>query len=171
LPCRGRRAHAEIQGAGGERGRSNDQAALLGACDLCVVPSFHEPLGNVILEAWSLKVPVVAAASEGPSWLITDGQTGLLCEPLNKADLAAKIREAQDNPDLLRAMAEKGYAKWAGGFSKEIICRQYMNFFNEIRANERSPSMTARMGRMLKGFTRQYRPRPSQKEYRPLIGR
>jgi glycosyltransferase involved in cell wall biosynthesis len=151
-------------------GWRDDQAALLGACDLCVVPSFHEPLGNVILEAWSLKVPVVAAASEGPSWLIEDGETGLLCEPLNAVDFAAKISQAQGNPALLSSLAEKGHAKWAAGFSKDVICRQYTDFFSEILSNRRSPSMPARMSRMLKGFALQYRSRPSQKEYRPGAG-
>jgi glycosyltransferase involved in cell wall biosynthesis len=137
-------------------GWRNDQAALLGACDLCVVPSSHEPLGNVILEAWSLKVPVVAAASEGPSWLISHGETGLLCQPLNAQDLAAKIREAHDNPDLLARMAGHGHDKWASSFSKDVICRQYIAFFKDITENRRSPSMRARMTRMLKGLASRY---------------
>jgi glycosyltransferase involved in cell wall biosynthesis len=150
-------------------GWRDDQAAVLGACDLCVVSSSHEPLGNVILEAWSLKVPVVSAASEGPSWLIEHGETGLLCEPRNAGDLAAKITQVQDNPALLASLAAKGHAKWAGGFSKDVICRQYIDFFSEILTNRRSPSMSARMSRMVKGFALQYRWRPSQKEYRSTV--
>jgi glycosyltransferase involved in cell wall biosynthesis len=149
-------------------GWRDDQAALLGACDLCVVPSFHEPLGNVILEAWSLKAPVVAAASEGPSWLITHGDTGLLCEPRNVTDLAAKIRQALESPTLRESLARNGHEKWATRFSKDVICRQYTDFFEEIRTNRRAPSMPARMTRMIKGFAFQYRSRPSQKEYRSL---
>lgn len=148
-------------------GWRDDQAALLGACDLCVVSSFHEPLGNVILEAWSLNAPVVAAASEGPRWLIAHGETGLLCEPQNALDLAGKVRQAMDNPDLRRSLAERGHAKWAAHFSKDVICRQYADFFAEIRASGRGPSLPARMTRMIKGLALQYRYRPSQKEYRP----
>jgi glycosyltransferase involved in cell wall biosynthesis len=148
-------------------GWRNDQAALLGACDLCVVSSFHEPLGNVILEAWSLKVPVVAAASEGPSWLITHGETGLLCEPQDPIDLAAKIRQAMENPVLRQSLAGNGHAKWAGHFSKDTICRQYTAFFEDITTNRRSPSLPARMGRMLKGFALQHRRRPAHKDYQP----
>ncbi len=150
-------------------GWRDDQAALLGACDLCVVSSFHEPLGNVILEAWSLKVPVVSAASEGPSWLIEHGETGLLCQPMNVDDFAAKITRAQHDPALLASLAAKGHAKWASGFSKDVICRQYTDFFSKILTNRRSPSMSARMSRMVKGFALQYRWRPSQKEYRPTV--
>jgi glycosyltransferase involved in cell wall biosynthesis len=150
-------------------GWRTDQAALLGACDILAVSAFHEPLGNVILEAWSLGVPVVSAASEGPRWLIEHGTSGLLCEPLNSTDMAAKIREAQDNPAMLKRIAENGYAKWASNFSKDVICRQYVDFFTEIKERGRSPSMPARISRMLKGLALQYRPRPSQKEYRPGV--
>jgi glycosyltransferase involved in cell wall biosynthesis len=131
------------------------------------VSAFHEPLGNVILEAWSLQKPVISAASEGPRWLIDHGNTGLLCEPLNAADMAAKIEQAQRNPALLKSLAENGHAKWTDSFSRDVICRQYADFFTEIKERRRSPSMPARITRMLKGLALQYRNRPSQKEYRP----
>lgn len=161
------RVHAAEQGVADRvrfLGWRSDQAALLGACDLCVVSSAHEPLGNVVLEAWSLNVPVVAAASEGPSWLIEDGETGLLCEKLSASDLAAKIRRVMESPDLRRHLAASGHAKWAQSFSRDVICRQYVDFFTAITANRAAPSMAARMSRMLKGFALQYRARPSQKE-------
>ena len=41
--------------------------ALLAAADLLVCPSRHEPLGNVVIEAWAAGVPVVATASDGPA--------------------------------------------------------------------------------------------------------
>lgn len=137
-------------------GWRDDQAALLGACDLCVVPSRHEPLGNVVIEAWSVGAPVVAAASEGPSWLIENGETGLLCEPGNAADLAAKIREVQDNPALRARLAANGHAKWAGGFARDAICRQYVEFFRQVRIARRA-SAPVRLTRMLKGLALQSR--------------
>src|SRR5271166_2069712 len=85
-------AHAVIAGEGPERARLEDTArqegvsdrlhllgwradtgALLAASDLLVCPSRHEPLGNVVIEAWSARRPVVAAASEGPTELIRPG--------------------------------------------------------------------------------------------------
>lgn len=129
------KAHALAEGVGGRvrfLGWRDDQAALLGAADLCVVPSYHEPLSNVTLEAWSLGVPVVAAASEGPSWLITPGETGLLCTPKDPHDLAAKIRQAMEDGDLRRTIAEGGHRKWQEQFSKKAICEQYLSFFREV---------------------------------------
>ncbi len=51
---------------------------LLANADFLVCPSLHEPLGNVVIEAWSAGVPVVATASDGPAGLIEDGVSGLL---------------------------------------------------------------------------------------------
>ena len=96
LPC----VHAVIAGEGPERaallelarregvadrlhlpGWRTDTAALLAAADLLVCPSRHEPLGNVVIEAWSARRPVVAAAAEGPRELISSGRDGLLVPP------------------------------------------------------------------------------------------
>ncbi len=59
-------------------GWREDVPALLADADLLVCPSREEPLGNVVIEAWSAGVPVVATASDGPAGLIVDGESGLL---------------------------------------------------------------------------------------------
>ena len=51
-------------------GWRDDTAALLKTADLFVCPSRHEPLGNVVIEAWAQGLPVVAADSMGPGTLI-----------------------------------------------------------------------------------------------------
>lgn len=109
----------------------DDRASLLRRADLCVVPSHHEPLGNVILEAWSAKCPVIAAASEGPNWLIEDGSTGRLLEPGNVEALAAALRQARDDIQARRGWAEAGYARWQDGFTEDVICGKYIDFFAE----------------------------------------
>lgn len=113
-------------------GWRDDQAALLAAADVCVVPSHLEPLSNVTLEAWSLGVPVVAARSEGPAWLIDDETTGMLVPIGSPEALADRVRALHDDPDLRRAIGEGGRLKWQGGFSKDEICRQYIELFEEL---------------------------------------
>ncbi|MEJ2228770.1 MAG: FkbM family methyltransferase [Alphaproteobacteria bacterium] len=160
------RAHAISEGVAHRvrfLGWRDDQAALLKTCDLCVVPSHHEPLGNVILEAWSLGAPVVAAASEGPSWLISHGDTGMLAEPKNVSDLAEKISEVQQNAKLRQRIAANGNAKWANEFSKDIICRQYVSFLEEAIAAPRVSRLT-RISRLARGLAPLPSHRPSQKD-------
>src|SRR6202045_977324 len=59
-------------------GWREDVPRLLASADLLVFPSLHEPLGNVVIEAWSAGLPVVATASDGPAGLIQDGESGIL---------------------------------------------------------------------------------------------
>src|SRR6202040_1450458 len=46
-------------------GWRGDGAGLLAPADLLVCPSLYEPLGNVVIEAWSAGLPVVATARDG----------------------------------------------------------------------------------------------------------
>ena len=82
----------------------------LRSADLLVCPSIHEPLGNVVIEAWSAGLPVVATASDGPAGLIEDGVNGLLV-PLPD-------RPGGGPPALARAIerlcADRGIARSAG---------------------------------------------------------
>ncbi len=69
-------------------GWRNDSGALLKAADLFVSSSRHEPLGNMVLEAFSAQTPVLAANSEGPAEVIRDGIDGILTPIDNPAALA-----------------------------------------------------------------------------------
>ena len=60
-------------------GWREDVPELLANADLLVCPSLHEPLGNVVIEAWSAGLPVVATASDGPAALIEDESVGFWC--------------------------------------------------------------------------------------------
>lgn len=81
-------------------GWRTDQAALLAACTLLACPSRQEPLGNVVLEAFSASRPVVAAASAGPVELIRPWETGLLVPVDDAEDLAEAIAAVVGDQDL-----------------------------------------------------------------------
>jgi len=102
------------------------------ASDLFVCPSRHEPLGNVIVEAWAHRCPVVAAAAQGPLELIENGTDGLLVEIDDHVALAGAINKVLDEPALGQSMAAAGYARYVDSFSKDVVVGQYMNFFESI---------------------------------------
>lgn len=110
----------------------DDRESLMKQAHLCVIPSHHEPLGNVILEAWSVGCPVIAAASEGPSWLIEHGSTGYLVAPGNVEELSAAITFAKNNAELRENWARAAYSRWQQEFSEDVICDQYIRFFKEV---------------------------------------
>jgi len=114
-------------------GWREDTGALLAACDLFICPSRHEPLGNVVLEAWSAARPVIAAAAQGPSELIAEGETGLLVPVDAVEPLAATINALL--PDASRAanLAAKGRAQFEENFAEAPVLAQWREFLHKVQ--------------------------------------
>ncbi len=106
-----------------------DPAPWLSACDVFVMPSVHEPLGNVILEAWGAGVPVVSSRSEGPSWMMHEGEDGLLFGLEDAAGLAAALRRLRDDRALRARLVEGGRRTLDATFSKAAVTRAYVDLF------------------------------------------
>ncbi|MFP6880030.1 MAG: glycosyltransferase family 4 protein [Roseibacillus sp.] len=105
---------------------------LYATADLCLVPSRVEPLGNVVLESWSFDLPIVAAASEGPSWLIDNGENGLLI-PIDDADAgAAAVRKLLEDQPLAQRLVAGGRAKLEAKFSRDGIVKEYEDLFGRL---------------------------------------
>jgi glycosyltransferase involved in cell wall biosynthesis len=98
-------------------GWRRDAGALLRAADLFVCASRVEPLGNMVIEAWSAGCPVVAVAADGPRELIRDGQDGVLTPLENPAALAAAIASLLADPGRARRLAESGRRRFEAEFA------------------------------------------------------
>ncbi len=113
-------------------GWREDTAALLAAADLFVCPSRHEPLGNVVIEAWAQGVAVVAADSYGPGTLIEHRVSGILVPVDDATTMGQVIRNLLGDKDLRDRIARQGYEVYAKNFAEEMIVEQYMDFLNKI---------------------------------------
>ncbi len=105
---------------------------LIDAVDVLVCASRHEPLGNVVIEAWAHRVPVVAAASQGPRGLIRDGRDGLLVPVDDAPGLATAVRRLIDDRALGAALARAGRARYETEFTESAVVRRYLAFFNQV---------------------------------------
>ena len=113
-------------------GWRDDVPALYAAADLFVCPSRHEPLGNVILEAWAQQKPVIAASSQGPLALIQDGETGMLV-PVDEPEVMARcIRLSLRDRGLLIRLAENGYKAFQKDFTEARVVDRYADFFRQV---------------------------------------
>lgn len=136
--------HAVIAGDGPERGAllalasregvadrlhllgwRTDQAALLAACTVLACPSRHEPLGNVVLEAFSAGCPVVAADAAGPVELIADGATGLLVPRDDPGRLAQGLGDVLHDPGLAGRLGAAGRACFEAGHRAAPVLRRW----------------------------------------------
>jgi glycosyltransferase involved in cell wall biosynthesis len=110
-------------------GWREDASSLYRAADICLFPSRFEPLGNVVIQCWAHGLPIIAAASQGPGALITDGEDGLLV-PVDDADaLAAAVRRLLDNPMLPIRLIQNGHARVEGEFSEAAVVAQWRALF------------------------------------------
>lgn len=110
-------------------GWRNDAVALYRTADACLFPSRFEPLGNVIIQCWANGLPVIAAASQGPSQLISDGQDGLLVPIDDVEALAGATRRLLVEPKLREQMVQQGLIRINGEFSKAAVVSQWQALF------------------------------------------
>jgi glycosyltransferase involved in cell wall biosynthesis len=114
-------------------GWRDDPPALLAAADLFLCSSRHEPLGNIVLDAWAHGVPVVAARAQGPTQLIEDGRTGLLA-PVDDAEaLAAAVQRLIEAPDLGQDIAGQAHAVFLERFSEGPVVAAYQTFLDSVK--------------------------------------
>ncbi len=113
-------------------GWRTDNAALLAACDMLVCSSRTEPLGNVILEAFSANRPVVAAMAEGPRELIEPGRTGVLVAQESAIALAAGIEGVLGNPAQTAAMVRAARTRYEAAFSERAVMAQWRDFLHTV---------------------------------------
>ena len=113
-------------------GWRDDTARLLASADLFVCPSRHEPLGNVVIEAWASARPVVAAAAQGPLELIRPGETGLLTPLEDPASLAAAILALINDPSRATRLARAGRAAFEAQFTEAAVVERYRAFLAKV---------------------------------------
>lgn len=112
-------------------GWRTDPSALYRTADVCVFPSRHEPLGNVVIQAWAHGLPVVAAASQGPTSLIRPGKDGLLV-PIDDAEATADaVRSLLDAPATRARFAAEGLRRVAAEFSEAAVVGQWKSLFSD----------------------------------------
>ena len=91
--------------------------AFLRACDLIVCVPWYEPFGIVPLEAMACGVPVIVSRVGGLIDTVVDGTTGFHVPPNDPASLAAAIEALQRDPNLRRAMGERGVERVRSRYS------------------------------------------------------
>jgi len=98
-----------------------EQPLWYNAADLFVYPSLYEGFGFPPLEAMACGTPVVASGTSALPEVV--GDAGLLVNPRSAAELAEAMRRVLADPDLGRALGERGLAR-ARGFTWQTAARQ-----------------------------------------------
>jgi glycosyltransferase involved in cell wall biosynthesis len=106
--------------------------SLYHEADVYVQPSLYEPLAIAILEAMSMKKPIVATRVGGTPELITDGEEGILVEPANSSQLAKAIMTVLSSPSYSKKLGLKGRNKVEKEFSWKKIAERTLALYEEV---------------------------------------
>ncbi len=81
---------------------------LLQASDIFVRASLSEGLGNSFLEAMVAGIPIIGTPVGGIPDFLTDGETGVFCQPRDPASLARAALRIQTEPGLRARLIVQG---------------------------------------------------------------
>jgi len=102
------------------------------AADCFVCPSvWKEGAGNVNLEAMACGLPVVASRIGGIPEFVEDGRSGLLFTPGDHRELAERIRQLCDDPELRQRMGLEARSNAIRRFSTQSLLAEHLEVYRE----------------------------------------
>jgi glycosyltransferase involved in cell wall biosynthesis len=102
------------------------------AAEVFCLPSLHEPFGIVILEAWAAGRPVVAARVGGIPSFTRDGEDIVHAASGDTGDLAARLLQVLEDPNLAARIAASGRAKARRDFSWSAIAGRLSDIYRDL---------------------------------------
>jgi glycosyltransferase involved in cell wall biosynthesis len=102
-------------------GHVPDMAGLYARCHIVCLPSYHEGVPKVLLEAAACGRPAVATDIAGCRRVVEPGRSGLLVPPRDATALAAALAELIRRPDLRRAFGDRARALAESTFAAPLI--------------------------------------------------
>lgn len=113
-------------------GYRNDIQNIMSQLDLIVLSSLWEGLPLTPIEAYSVGKTVIGTAVDGTPEIIRDGIDGYLVEPRNSVQLAKKMNELIENPEMLVSMGINAMKRYQEEFSFDKLSNRYLYFYEEL---------------------------------------
>ena len=102
---------------------------VLKSSQVLVLPSRIESVPQSILEAFYLKIPVIATNVGGVHELVSNNKTGLLVAPNNSKELLEKINYLLNDIELCNRLANNAYEFVMKNFSWEVLLPKYIELY------------------------------------------
>ncbi|TYC62730.1 glycosyltransferase [Marinobacter sp. BW6] len=106
--------------------------ALLRQSQVLVMPSLTEGLPITLLEAISLKVPVVASAVGEIPKVLGDGKGGKLLRDLEPSTIAGAVEQTINDEERSRLRTEWAYEAVVKDFSSAAMAASYLEFYERV---------------------------------------
>jgi glycosyltransferase involved in cell wall biosynthesis len=109
--------------------------AFFAQIDLLIAPSlWQEPLGRIVLEAYTHGVPVIGSNRGGIPEIIESGKTGFVFDPSQEESLAGAINKFLNNPKLAVEMGNNALKK-SQEFTPTKILQAYLDVYQAVTHN------------------------------------
>ena len=118
----------------------NDQAATYGKAkdflyrntDIFIFPTRRESFGNVILEAMSYMVPVIATDEGSIPEILDNGNAGVLFQKQNPADLAEKLIYLIGSEEKRKEIGQNGYRRFLSMYTFSHFENNLTAIFSDV---------------------------------------
>jgi glycosyltransferase involved in cell wall biosynthesis len=120
-------------------GLRDDVSDLMTKSDIFLLPSLHEGLPVVALEAQAAGLPVVGSRIPGLSEAVEDGATALLHDVNDTDGMAESALKLLRNPELSDELAEAGRARVQQHFSLQAAAGRLVALYAELLAFQPVP--------------------------------
>jgi glycosyltransferase involved in cell wall biosynthesis len=111
-------------------GQKRDVRPYFAAGDVLVLPSLSEGSPNVLLEAMSARLPVVATDVGGVSEIVSDGDTALLVPPNHPAELAKALERLLENAELRQRLSACAQRRLVEHFSPAMYDQRLFEIYD-----------------------------------------
>ncbi len=102
----------------------DDKDKFFSSVDIFCLSSIEEPFGIVLLEAMEFSTPIVATRCEGPNEIFAAGNDAILADIKSGEDLADKLSEFIDNPDIAQSTANIAYENLLANYDIKIVAKK-----------------------------------------------
>lgn len=113
-------------------GHQEQSYDFINMMDIFLLPSLHEGIPMVLLEAFALKRPVIASRVGGIPEVVSHGHSGILVRPGNPEELAAAIGEIIKDPARAEAFGKAGHRHVEDDFSASMMADRTAGIYRSL---------------------------------------
>ena len=113
-------------------GQRRDMPDLLHQADIGVLPSYHEGVPVILLEAAAAGLPLVATDVQGCRLVVRDGINGLLVQPRDPNALAGALRRLLEDNALRKRFGQASRHIAVEEFSTPVIVGKYLDTYRQV---------------------------------------
>lgn len=115
-----------------ECGAQKDVRPFLKAASFLVLPSYREGFGQVLIEANSMGIPVIASDIIGCNNVVKEGVNGYLCEPRSLESLQEKLEQMVYDTEQYNRIKNGCRAYCIDNYDRKKVSKAYVEYYTSL---------------------------------------